>query len=677
MKLKTLTRSLALVAVGLFLGHSARAYTVLDFDSMPNGVGINDVISQDFGDVAASSSDGVTVVGFGTPNIGLTWQSTGGTWDHYTESGGGAVWTAIQLDSSDVGDRHEVIFAPNNPAVAAVIKSLNFHGYYTSNERFTYDVSILSGTTVLSGPTNITFLSDSTKNHPVSLNYTGVVGQILTLRIVRAASTLGGGEVEGDPYDIAVDDIAFAQLPETTFLAGPQVTSVEPADQQFAPPDRFYLATLTDGLTGLKVPSVRLRLNGTLVSATVNGSGGTSTVSYQAAGLLAPGSTNTYRLTYDDNDTPSNSYTNEVKFVVVDYINKQLPAPLFSENFNTTAEGALPTGWTRTNLNTLADPTSEPAINFVNLDSAAYTNWTVVEAYRFTNLFQTYSQEYNGSSTPPGEAADYQRVLSLNPSNVVNGAFVRSFASGRFLFGNAGYRLDVLGQVMYAFSPDYNLTGRSNIHLSFHNLWEQNQDSIAAIEYSIDMGTNWLPALYLLVGSDIATNLDGSIDSLATFSTQHSDVAQYIDPVSLLQVGGYYGAFIGVASNQWSSLAPFISARADDDPVGSKRVEIIRLPQADNQPKVRLRFAHAGADSWYFGVDDLGLYSLPSLKITSFARSGTNAIITWPAELNTKLQRAPSLTAPNWEDVPGSLGAAAATNAITGSSAFYRLARPY
>ncbi len=124
-------------------------------------------------------------------------------------------------------------------------------------------------------------------------------------------------------------------------------------------------------------------------------------------------------------------------------------------------------------------------------------------------------------------------------------------------------------------------------------------------------------------------------------------------------------------------LAPFISARGDDDPVESKRVEIIRLPQADNQPNVRLRFAHAGTDSWYWGIDDVGLYSLPTLRITNIVRSGANVIISWPGELNTKLQKAASLTSPSWQDVAGSAGASSATNAVSGAPAYYRLTRPY
>jgi len=682
MKIKKIARfyPAALAAFGVF-GHGAQADTILDFDSRPNGVANNDIVAASFGDGVKVSSAGITVTnGCGTPNINLTWQGTGGSsWQWYVDS----VWAAVQLDNSAISNRHELVFTPNNLAAAVVIKSFNFHPYYLFSafgERFTYDVSVLDGSTVVSGPTNITFQSDGDKDHPVSINYTGITNQTLTLRITRVASTLGAGEVEGDPYDIAVDDITFAQLPATTLSAGPQVLSVTPANGQTSvAPDYFYLATIMNGDTAVNTnsSSLKLNLNGTSVSPTITQNGSLITVSYQAAGLLPGGSSNAYTLTFKDDGHPATSYANAVNFVAALYVNKQLPAPIVFENFNSTAEGSLPAGWTRTSLDTMRDPTSEPGINYTNLDSGAYTNWTVVETLRFTSLFETYSSEYNGGTTPPGEASDYQRVLSLNPSNVVNGAFVRNLASGRFAFGDSGYRLDALGQVVYMFSPDFNLTGRSNVYLSFHSLWEQNQDSIAAVEYSIDMGTNWQPLLYMLDGPDVITNLDGSIDALTTFTNVYNDVAQYVDPGSGLTVGGYYGAFIGVDSNRWSGLGPYISRRVDDDPVESKRVEILSMPLADNKPNVRLRFAHAGANSWYWGVDDVGLYSLPSLKINSIARSGSNVIISWIGELNTKLQKTPSLTSANWQDVSSTTGASSVTNSIVGAAAFYRLARPY
>src|SRR6195256_937441 len=87
---------------------------------------------------------------------------------------------------------------------------------------------------------------------------------------------------------------------------------------------------------------------------------------------------------------------------------------------------------------------------------------------------------------------DYRRVLATNILNVVNGAIVENLAEGKIAFGDSGYR-DGGSQIVYLFSKDFDLTGHANVYLSFHSLWEQNQDSIGAVEYSVDQGTTWLP----------------------------------------------------------------------------------------------------------------------------------------------------------------------------------------
>ena len=48
----------------------------------------------------------------------------------------------------------------------------------------------------------------------------------------------------------------------------------------------------------------------------------------------------------------------------------------------------------------------------------------------------------------------------------------------------------------------------------------------------------------------------------------------------------------------------------NDHTTESKRIEVYRLPQADNKAKVRLRFALAGTASWFWGLDNIGLYSI-------------------------------------------------------------------
>ena len=195
----------ALLALGVLLGRAAQADTTLDFNSLPAGQANNSPILAGFGSYAAISANGISVTGSGTPNIGLAWQATGGRWDYYTD----AVWTAAQLDGSAAGSLHEVIFTPAVWA-AVVLKSVNLHPYYDSTERYTYEISVVSGLNTLASLTT-TFRADATRSHPVSLNSTGGIGQAVTLRFRRLASTLGAGETEGGTQNIAIDDLVLDQ----------------------------------------------------------------------------------------------------------------------------------------------------------------------------------------------------------------------------------------------------------------------------------------------------------------------------------------------------------------------------------------------------------------------------------------------------------------------------------
>jgi hypothetical protein len=430
-------------------------------------------------------------------------------------------------------------------------------------------------------------------------------------------------------------------------------------------PEPAFAATIRDGGRSVAPATVQLKLNGVAVApAPVVAKAGTdTTVAFQGTGLLLSGSANKYTLTYSAVGAPARSYTNEIPFVVAAYRDLQLPAPLYLETFDTTAEGSLPPGWTQTSYSLVTDPAD---LSLTNLDSAAYATWVVVNADRFKGALEGYSD-------PGYLTTDYQRVLSVNPINVVNGQFVRNLAAGNVLFGDSGYRNG--DQVLYTFSPDFDLTGQSHVYLSFHSLWEQNQDSIGAVEYSIDQGQTWLPIVYMLNGSDILTNVDGTIDAQTTLTTEYAAgferVAYYVDPADGLTKGGFYGAFIGVAPELWSSLGPYLSARVDDDPVESKRIEVFRLCQADRQAKVRFRLAHAGTDSWYFGVDDFGLYSIP--PVLRVARSGNDVTISWPTAITGyALESAPTLPAPAWTPVPGVVNNSV-TLAIGPGNLFFRL----
>src|SRR5881397_4080080 len=138
-----------------------------------------------------------------------------------------------------------------------------------------------------------------------------------------------------------------------------------------------------------------------------------------------------------------------------------LPTPIYLEDFNSAAEGGLPAGWSRTNYSNLP----ETNFNLVDLDSASYAGWLVVDRSRFNSNFLAYTSH---------TSVDYSRVLSFNPANVVNGQTVTNLATGRFVFCTSGWREG--SQVQYLWSPDLNLTGKTNVYVSYHSLFEQNQD---------------------------------------------------------------------------------------------------------------------------------------------------------------------------------------------------------
>jgi len=324
------------LALGVFLGRAAQADTVIDFNADPTTCVPPQVENPNappgitnFANFAAASSPGITVTGFGTPNIGVKWggiPSPDTRWEYYND--GGYRWAGVQLQGASIGSTEKLTFVPNNPGAAVTVKSFNFHPYYfftgtgggllEKGERFTFDVSVVSGTNVLSGPVHVTFQTDATKNHPVSLNYTGAPGQTLKLKITRVASVLAANESEGNGFDIAVDDIAFAQTPATSFPAGPQVVSVSPADDTkgiAATAVVPYAATIADGANTLSNSTIQLRLDGNLVSPppTVTPLGGGQTsVSYPGvAGFFSSGP-HVYKLTYSDN--LGGNYTHETVF---------------------------------------------------------------------------------------------------------------------------------------------------------------------------------------------------------------------------------------------------------------------------------------------------------------------------------------------------------------------------
>jgi hypothetical protein len=471
--------------------------------------------------------------------------------------------------------------------------------------------------------------------------------------------------LENDGYTSLGSEPITIAVPTST---GPSVVSTSPApDATGVAPNAPYRAELTNGVA---LASVRLTLNGKPVTATVTGTAQQVSVTFTNAALLAPASSNVYVLFFSDTGVPAKTFNVTNAFQVADYRNIELPTPLVFEDFDAIPEGQVPAGWTRKSYVEIANP----ELDFGNLGSAAYADWTTVEASRFNGSFVTY----NNPDNPADWGTDYQRVNVPNPANVVNGRILdEPLAKGRFLFSTSGYSVG-RSQVMHITTPDYNLSGRTNVQVAFKSLWEQNQDSIAAVEYSTDGGSNWRPVAYFIDQADLVKAEDGSLDAEATLNQEHGDVANYTDDAGNL-IGGTYGAFIGAPIT--ASLAPFIQGRVNDNRVESKRYELFRLSGADNQSKVRFRFIHAGTDSWYWGIDDFGIYSpdasvTPTAPILTLKASGDQYLIAWPSTPpGYVLESSPTLAPPSWTAVSGVSGTTLTVPADA-AGRFFRLRKP-
>ncbi|PYI82823.1 MAG: hypothetical protein DME26_16355, partial [Verrucomicrobia bacterium] len=376
-------------------------------------------------------------------------------------------------------------------------------------------------------------------------------------------------------------------------------------------PDASVTMVLKDISTQVNTNTIQYRFDGVLVTPATQKSGNLTTIQYDPPGLMSPLSTHTNRIIWSDNGGTVTTKTNEFTFRVAAYANISLGSPIYLETFDNVAEGALPAGWSVTNF---TDLDILPGNDLNNFHSDTFVDWTVISRSTLSNWFAV---------TPGG--ADYLSIFNVAPNQVINNAVVTNLISTNFIIAVSD-RSNNQKQIQYLFTGDYNLSGRNNVYLAFNSLWVQNQDSLAAVEYSIDGGTTWLPAQYLLDRPDILRDSSSNIDASNTFATVYSDVPNFISVSP-----GNYGQFIGVASNQWAGLATFLSPRGDDNQTTSKRVEVIRLAQADNQPAVRFRLAEVGTWSWYWGVDNFGLYSIGTAAAPLFASSPTPTNQTVPA----------------------------------------------
>lgn len=468
-------------------------------------------------------------------------------------------------------------------------------------------------------------------------------------------NSTGAGNIEwftlSGTNKVLVNDTANGGLASYRALTTPvppyvKYVSPEPVQRVLNQSSRSLLIVLADGTTALDDNSIVLKLDGSVVTPTKARSGSQVTLTYTPTGLQFPGDQHLAELTFS---TVGGTYTTTERWSFFNLLNIVLPTPVLTENFDSTAEGSVPAGWTEWNFT----DTGTAGLDLDNLNSDTYKGWVVVDRTRLAGL--------------------KGRIFNVAPGQTLNGVEVTvdDLSTGNLLYAES----DVRGgnQVQFLTSSAFNLSTVANPALSFGSLYEQNQDNIGAVEYSVDGGTTWLPVVYYIDqadgGGDIRFNADGSVNAVATLTNPNADTAAWID--AGVPKGDNYGD--GIAAPITPALGRFIYPRVNDNSTIDKRFEIFRLPSAGNKSDVRLRFAQLGTGSWYFGVDNLAFYNVaapvaPSLNLVGGAGS---ASIYWTG--TGTLQVSPTVNGP-WTAAPSQ--ANPQTVSFGGPASFWRIGPP-
>ena len=347
----------------------------------------------------------------------------------------------------------------------------------------------------------------------------------------------------------------------------------------------------------LDATTVALSIDGSAVAVTSTTAGSLTTLSHTPEGLQLTRAVHTALLTFKDNK--GKSYSKTWSFNLLR--NYVFPAPLSFEDFESTelieGEATLPQGWTQENHTghqtdgfASGDGNSDFYLGFVTIDKGMRG--------KKDGLSKFAPQEFNG-------------VLFEEATTPL--------MAGHSVYAESDDRQNgPPGQIQYLFTPTYDLSGKAGIAIAFNSAYEQNQDNINGLEYTTDGGVSWKPVFYWIQDgndsqgtTDILRDGQGNIDVSKTLLTSYGDVARYTNEISGELVGGYYGFFIKAPITP--ALAPYIEGRVNDDGSESKRVEALRIAGADNQKTVQFRFIQAGTSSWYWGIDNWGVYSVPSL----------------------------------------------------------------
>jgi len=175
--------------------------------------------------------------------------------------------------------------------------------------------------------------------------------------------------------------------------------------------------------------------------------------------------------------------------------------------------------------------------------------------------------------------------------------------------------------------------------------------------------------------------------ALADSSLQVVDLT---DPTHPYLVGRYpYDpATVNLVSLYVSGQHAFIAFRPNGVPSDTDQIDILNIKDPTKPVKVGEfvgRFASlAMSGNTLYTTDGAGLTALgffapnvsPNLRLNAPVLSGSVAVLTWEGGPGIKLQKTPSLTTPNWQDVPNTDGQSLSVLPQTDAAAFFRLIQP-
>jgi hypothetical protein len=451
----------------------------------------------------------------------------------------------------------------------------------------------------------------------------------------------GGGDaniewftIKADGSKVLVNDTDNGGVPAfraTTSGLKPFVRTVtpSPAPRQLDGVSSVLSVELQDGDNEeIDDNSIALKLDGKNLAVSKERTGKQVRFTFEPEGLQIPSETHTAELSFSGKagSTRNEQWTfRNLKKLI-------LPTPKILETFNDFAEDTQPEGWTAWNFTAH----NADGRDITNQKSESYENWVLVNVANIPSIDGT-----SPFNITPGQTITINgNQVEIRNGNPPEGEWPEWLMSGNVLYAESDSRSndDSLGgpnkgQTQFITTKPYDLSTFKDVVITFSSIYLQNQDSLGAVEYSVDGGTSWLPVMYFLEEPDIKVKADGTVDALRTFLDPNTDTSTWVD--NEVPKGGKYGD--GIAAPITEALSGYIVPRINDGDVEGKRIEIARLTQAAGKSDVRLRLASLGTDSWYFAIDNLAFYDIPGSVTAppslSIAKSGAAVVITFEGSL--------------------------------------------